>query len=113
MFSFCTRRDTPSSSHYIFDAKGNVVGFFGPKFRTTGRHAHIKVEKPDSNASSSSSTKKRKAQRGQPRFNIHTPRQQLRRLLCDQIEPQNIQWGNCSLSKLFLKKINFAFLFIL
>jgi hypothetical protein len=81
------RRDTPSSSHYIFDAQGNVVGFFGPKFKTTGRHAHIPVRKSDGSAF---------GQKLQSRFNVHTPRQQLRQLLYQQINIQHIQWGNRS-----------------
>ena len=61
--------DAPSTSHYTFDAHGNILGFFGEIFQK-GR------ESEDG---------------GGGRF-IHLPRQMLRKRLLDHVAPASIRW---------------------
>lgn len=65
-------RDTRSSSHYIFDQSGAVLGYFGHRFhQDAGRPA------PD------------ETKRG----NLRVPRKVLRQMLLDRLEPGTVRWG--------------------
>lgn len=100
------RRDTPSSSHYIFRSDGSIVGFFGPKFYTNCHaSSNNNGSVTSSNSSSSSSSSNKSCEQSSSvdelssesasnaRFNVHTPRQTLRRLLFDRVDPNNVVWG--------------------
>lgn len=73
------RRDTASSSHYIFAADGSVVAFFGPKF------FHEATGGADDES---------QQQYERTYFNVHTPRQVLRRLLLDQLTASRVVWSH-------------------
>jgi 2-polyprenyl-6-methoxyphenol hydroxylase-like FAD-dependent oxidoreductase len=65
--------DVPSKSHYIFSTNGEIVGFFGRAFLTTDDG---KPTQPKKNT-----------------FNVHIPRQQLRQMLVERLNPGTIEWG--------------------
>ena len=74
------QNDAPSTSHYSFTPEGQIVGYYGRAFRT---------ELGKSEALPSKSQKKKIANNR----NIHIPRQKLRQLLVDALEPGTIRWG--------------------
>jgi 2-polyprenyl-6-methoxyphenol hydroxylase-like FAD-dependent oxidoreductase len=91
------RRDTPSSSHYIFRSDGSIVGFFGPKFYTFGTDSAGAgtASSRTSNgrcSATSSVVDELSMESSNARFNVHTPRQTLRRLLLDRVNPHNVLW---------------------
>lgn len=67
-----TKDDAPSTSHYTFSEKGQILGFFGEAF---GRNSD------------------RKESDNSGRF-IHIPRQLLRSRLLEQVKPGIIRWGS-------------------
>lgn len=60
-------RDTVSASHYVFDATGEIMGYFGGAFS----------DKPGSGV----------------RGNLRVPRSVLRQMLRDRLDPECIRWG--------------------
>lgn len=82
------RRDTPSSSHFVFGADGGIVGFFGPRFfplaRTTQVRLAVDVDEDLSAAAHDRFCRK---------HNVHAPRQLLRQLLADRVAPGVVQWN--------------------
>jgi salicylate hydroxylase len=74
--------DTPSRSHYIFDWKGKILGFYGTVFY------------PDSAASSTSPTSSLSG-KSRKKHNLHISRQNLRRILQNKFEecaPGHLIW---------------------
>jgi hypothetical protein len=68
--------DTPSSSHFIFNARGDVVSFFGPAFAPPDTLADRHADEAE----------------GKWRWrNVHTPRARLRSTLLSKV-PANWQW---------------------
>lgn len=65
--------DAPSTSHYTFDAAGNILGFFGEAF--------------------GSASKDRRECENSGRF-VHIPRQVLRCRLLERVRPGTIRWGS-------------------
>lgn len=74
------RRDTPSSSHFVFNAAGAIVGFFGPRFYQLLRVGQLRPpasDEVDAGPDDGKSVRK---------HNVHAPRQLLRQLLLERVE---------------------------
>jgi salicylate hydroxylase len=100
------RRDTPSSSHFVFNGNGSIVGFFGPRFYPLLRIGQQRVSSSSTSSSAAtastsdhheqSDTTTTAADDGKSvrKHNVHAPRQLLRRLLLDRVTPLNVvQWN--------------------
>jgi salicylate hydroxylase len=85
------RRDTPSSSHFVFNGNGTIVGFFGPRFYQLLRVGQQRVSAAAMHEQhAESATDDGKCVK---KHNVHAPRQLLRRLLLDRVEALNVvQW---------------------
>ena len=87
--------DTPSRSHFIFDASGDLIGFFGTCFTPPPAPTTATT------TTTASSLNKRKTTR---KHNLHISRQQLRTLLIQryvELHPlgtAGIEWSRCLLS---------------
>lgn len=79
-----------SERHLVFDHEGAPVGEWGPRVwgATTGRDE--KREKGRGDESESNRNKRNHNKRK----NAHVPRQELRRLLLDRLDPDTVRWGH-------------------
>jgi 2-polyprenyl-6-methoxyphenol hydroxylase-like FAD-dependent oxidoreductase len=87
------RRDCPSRSHYLFNERGDVKGYYGNAFHNLGDEAHDDTTKLHLGSASRGS-----GQRG----NLRIPRAELRSILMDKIREAdeqnspskvNVAWG--------------------
>jgi 2-polyprenyl-6-methoxyphenol hydroxylase-like FAD-dependent oxidoreductase len=69
----CQEMSCPSSCHYIFDSLGQVLGYYG-------RYFDPKYHDASSEKSSQG-------------FNLRIPRQELRRMLYEELEQSKVHWG--------------------
>ena len=86
---------TWSSRHFIFDQAGKVVAFWGPTFvqEQRARREACSTEESDDPANRvqtpASANWKRVAH-----HNLHIPRQALRKILFDSLQPDTVRWGH-------------------
>lgn len=69
----CIKKNTLSTSHYIFTEKGDVLGYYGRKFR--------------------GEEKNHESHRGN-RGNLRISRQDLRQMLLNKLKPNTMKWGS-------------------
>jgi salicylate hydroxylase len=81
-------REAPSSSHFSFTKDGEIVGFFGRAFlnSTDPKQKNGSVDASSHNTVATSKFNKR--------GNIHLPRQKLRALLMDKLQPHTVRWDH-------------------
>ncbi|KAJ1416220.1 hypothetical protein B484DRAFT_454335 [Ochromonadaceae sp. CCMP2298] len=68
----CIQKNCQSHCHYIFNPAGDVLGYYGRELKSSGSYP---------------------VDQGGNRGNLRIPRQDLRRMLIDQLEPGTILWG--------------------
>lgn len=81
----CIARDCPSNAHWIFAPEGNVLGYYGRSFKTKTKKAN------DSCVSSSGDNCQNATVEG--RGNLRIPRQNLRKMMLDRLNPGTVRWG--------------------
>jgi 2-polyprenyl-6-methoxyphenol hydroxylase-like FAD-dependent oxidoreductase len=78
----CIDKDCPSICHWVFDSKGDILGYYG---RMLGSK--------DVSTSRSKESDVCDHLRTRTRGNLRVPRQELRKMLLDQLPPDTIKWG--------------------
>lgn len=69
----CIANNCPSHCHYVFSPSGDVLGYYGRELK--------------------SATEKPQTEQGGNRGNLRIPRQDLRMMLMQKLQPNTIQWG--------------------
>lgn len=82
----CQKKSCPSSSHYLFDSSGQVLGYYGRYF---SNHLNPAAENRIQN---DNNTTELQSSQG---FNLRIPRQMLRQMLYDRLDSNVVQviWG--------------------
>jgi 2-polyprenyl-6-methoxyphenol hydroxylase-like FAD-dependent oxidoreductase len=78
----CIDKDCPSVCHWVFDSKGGILGYYG---RMLG-NIHVPATRSEESDVCDHL-------RTRTRGNLRVPRQELRKMLLDQLPPDTIKWG--------------------
>ena len=76
----CIARDCPSNAHWIFAPSGNVLGYYGRSFKN-------KEGLPSERSSLPGDCQV------EGRGNLRIPRQNLRRMMLERLQPDTVRWG--------------------
>ena len=91
----CITRDCPSNAHWIFAPQGNVLGYYGRSFKNVGEAEQIinGVETSDTPHGKASKRPKLSNSLVEGRGNLRIPRQNLRRMMLEKLNPGTVSWG--------------------
>jgi salicylate hydroxylase len=84
----CIARDCPSNAHWIFEPEGNVLGYYGRSFK-----AKAKIGSVSDNLTNESVRSSCQNATVEGRGNLRIPRQNLRKMMLDRLNPGTVRWG--------------------
>lgn len=93
----CVARDCPSNAHWIFAPEGNILGYYGRSFKTKakktndGDHQYLGSTNEAAKCINDKIQSTIAAVEG--RGNLRIPRQNLRKMMIDRLNPGTIRWG--------------------
>jgi salicylate hydroxylase len=84
----CIARDCPSNAHWIFEPEGNVLGYYGRSFKAKAKEGSVSDNLTNESVRSSCQNATVEG-----RGNLRIPRQNLRKMMLDRLNPGTVRWG--------------------